>query len=76
MEQVGNDRYLFSKKYNKYNLHEKEKLGKLCIFFISVLLLVYLDFATMYNYFALYYYSELKSMLIPFQSMQVSFIDF
>ena len=27
----------------------------------SILLLIYLDFATLYYYFALYYYSELKS---------------
>ena len=65
MEQVSND--LFSKKYKKYNLHDKEKLGKLCTFFLSVLLLfsvlllVYLDFTTLYYYFALYYYSERKS---------------
>ena len=50
MEQASNDP--FSKKYKKYNLHDKEKLGKLCAFFLSVLLLcsvlllVYLDFAT------------------------------
>ena len=55
MEQVSNDP--FSKKYKKYNLHDKEKLGKIGTFFLSVLLLcfllllVYLDFATLYFYF-------------------------
>ena len=54
MEQVSSDP--FSKKYKKYNLHDKEKLGKLCAFFLSVLLvcsvllLVCLDFATLYYY--------------------------
>ena len=68
MEQASNDP--FSKKYKKYNLHDKEKLGKLCAFFLSVLLLcsilllVYLHVATLYYYFALYYYLEIKSSLL------------
>ena len=59
MEQASNDP--FSKNYKKYNLCEKEKLEKLCAFSHSVLLLVYLDVATLYYYCALLYYSELKS---------------
>ena len=68
MEQASNDS--FSKNYKKYKLHDKEKLGKLCTFFLSVLLLcsvlllVYFDFATLYCYFALCYYLELKSSKI------------
>ena len=64
MEQASSDP--FSKKYKKYNLHDKEKLGKLCALSLSVLLLcsvillVYMDFATLYYHFALYYYSELR----------------
>ena len=63
MEQASIDP--FSKKYKKYNLHEKEKLMRIflsVLIFCSVLLLVYLDFATLYYYFARYYYSELKSI--------------
>ena len=54
MEQASNNS--FSKKYKKYNLHDKEKLGKICTLFpsvlllCSVLLLVYLDLATLYYY--------------------------
>ena len=78
MEQASNDP--FSMKYNKYNLHDNKKLGKLCAFFplctiivLCTIKLVYLDFATLYYYFALYYYLELKSKQLASKEVNIFF---